>query len=197
MANCQLASAHSSVRVKVYPLSWYCRLPPSTDLGHVWAWMKLSSLIGTVLQYANAVFLITNACRLQKDFVAVDKLNNCISEAVQLSAGNISNIISNKSEAIWDFCGERSQSAATWVTQRLNLLVKMQLCSFTSQLFAELHLSWALVYKQWHFPPAFQGSLETLICYASVAEQQVQPPMILHDMKWGALLSCTSRCYSN
>lgn len=84
---------------------------------------------------------------------------------------------------------EQSQSAAAWVTHRLNLLVKSQLCSFTPQLFSVQHLSWAPVYRHWHFPPAFHGSSETLICYASVAEQQVQPPMIPRDMKCGARLS--------
>lgn len=166
-ANCQLTSAHSSVWVKVYPLSCYCRLPPSTNLGHVWAWMKLSSLIGTVLQYANGIFLIVNAYWLQKDSDGINKPNNCISMCpTRCRDGNISS-----SRGV---CGEQSQSAATWVRVRLNLLVKLQLCSFTSQLFAVWHLSWAPDYEKRLLPPAFHGSSETLICYASVAEQQVQ-----------------------
>lgn len=78
--------------------------------------------------------------------------------------------------------GEHSKSAATWVTQ-IETACQITPLQFYFLAVCSVQHSWATVYKQWHFPPAFHGSLETFICYASVADQRVQPPMILHDIK--------------
>lgn len=153
VTNCQLTSAHSSVRVKVYPLSWYCRLPPSTDLGHVWAWMKLSSLIGTVLQYANGVFLITNACWLQKDFVvstnlitSCRKLSNLILEIFQALLATtffffFFFVVNNRSQQLTDWNCLSNCSSAVLLLSSLQCNTSPELPFISSDTFHQLFMA--------------------------------------------------------
>lgn len=95
-----------------------------------------------------------------------------------------------------DHCVWRKSSAATqppnvYSYRVFNLLVKLleklQLCRSVHD-----RTSPEFLFTRSHTQPAFLGFSETLSFYTEKKEKQsskVQPPMILHNLKWGALFS--------
>lgn len=97
-------------------------------------------------------------------------------------------------------CGEKQSSAATrshsvYSSYRvLNLLVKLlEMLQFYLRRSLHYHTSPEFLFTRSHTQPAFLGFSETLIFYAKKKKKKqngkVQPPTILHNLKWGALFS--------
>lgn len=78
----------------------------------------------------------------------------------------------------------------------LNLLVKLlEMPQFYLRRSLHYHTSPEFLFARSHTQPAFLGFSETLIFYAKKKKKKekqsgkVQPPTILHNLKWGALFS--------